>query len=96
MIVTRNPSGAQVGRLLGIPAIFDTDDGRAVGIHYWSAAPFAHVITTPDCTEPPVHGTSPIRVAAVVLPAPELLHPDRGVLALHRPGSASTPRSGVK
>lgn len=51
MIVTRNPAGAQTGRLLGIPAIFDTDDGRAAGIHFWSAAPFAHVITTPDCTD---------------------------------------------
>ena len=51
MIVTRNPAGAQTGRLLGIPSIFDTDDGRAAGIHFWSAAPFAHVITTPDCTD---------------------------------------------
>jgi predicted glycosyltransferase len=51
MIVTRNPAGAQTGRLLGIPAIFDTDDGKAAGIHFWSAAPFAHVITTPDCTD---------------------------------------------
>lgn len=61
VIMTRNPSGAQVGRLLGIPAIFDTDDGRAVGIHWWAAAPFAHIITTPDCTEPlgPRHVTYP-------------------------------------
>lgn len=51
VIVTRNPAGAQVGRLLGIPAIFDTDDGKAAGIHFWSGAPFAHVITTPDCTD---------------------------------------------
>lgn len=51
MIVTRNPAGAQTGRLLGIPSIFDTDDGKAAGIHFWSAAPFAHVITTPDCTD---------------------------------------------
>ena len=51
VIVTRNPAGAQTGRLLGIPAIFDTDDGKAAGIHCWSAAPFAHVITTPDCSD---------------------------------------------
>ncbi len=51
MIVTRNPAGAQTGRALGIPAIFDTDDGKAAGIHFWSAAPFAHVITTPDCSD---------------------------------------------
>lgn len=49
MIVTRNPAGAQVGRLLGIRSVFDTDDGRAAGVHFWAAAPFAHVITTPDC-----------------------------------------------
>lgn len=49
VIVTRNPTGAQAGRLLGIPSIFDTDDGRAAGVHFWSAAPFATVITTPDC-----------------------------------------------
>lgn len=51
VIVTRNPAGAQTGRVLGIPSIFDTDDGRAAGIHFWSAAPFAHVITTPDCSD---------------------------------------------
>jgi uncharacterized protein len=51
MIVTRNPAGAQAGRLLGIPSVFDTDDGKAAGVHFWSAAPFAHVITTPDCSD---------------------------------------------
>jgi uncharacterized protein len=51
LIATRSPAGAQTGRLLGIRSVFDTDDGRGVGIHYWSAAPFAHVITTPDCMD---------------------------------------------
>ncbi len=51
LIVTRNPAGAQAGRLLGIRSVFDTDDGKAAGVHFWSAAPFAHVITTPDCTD---------------------------------------------
>jgi predicted glycosyltransferase len=51
VIVTRNPAGAQAGRLLGVTSVFDTDDGKAAGIHFWSAAPFAHVITTPDCTD---------------------------------------------
>jgi uncharacterized protein len=55
VIATRNPSGAQVGRLLGIPAVFDTDNGASAGIHFWSAAPFAHVITTPACL-PEDHG----------------------------------------
>lgn len=49
MILTRNPAGAQAGRLLGIHSVFDTDDGPAAGLHYRAAAPFAHVITTPDC-----------------------------------------------
>ncbi len=49
MIVTRNPAGAQAGRLLGIRSVFDTDDGKAAGVHFWAASPFASVITTPDC-----------------------------------------------
>ena len=49
MILTRNPAGAHAGRLLGIKSVFDTDDGPAAGLHYRAAAPFAHVITTPDC-----------------------------------------------
>jgi predicted glycosyltransferase len=49
LIVTRSPAGAQVGRLLGIRSVFDTDDGRAAGMHFSAAAAFAHVITTPDC-----------------------------------------------
>jgi predicted glycosyltransferase len=49
VIATRNPAGAQAGRLLGIPSVFDTDNGATAGIHFWSAWPFAHVITTPAC-----------------------------------------------
>lgn len=49
VIVTRNPTGAQVGRALGIRSVFDTDDGKAAGLHFWAAAPFAHVVTTPAC-----------------------------------------------
>ncbi len=48
LILTRNPAGAQVARITGAIGVFDTDDGRAVGIHFRAAAPFAHVITTPD------------------------------------------------
>lgn len=50
-IATRNPAGAQAGRFLGIPSVFDTDNGRSAGIHFWSAAPFAHIITTPRCLD---------------------------------------------
>jgi uncharacterized protein len=49
VILTRNPSGVQAGRLLGVKGVFDTDDGRSAGVHYRAAAPFAHVITAPDC-----------------------------------------------
>lgn len=49
LILTRNPSGTHVGRVLGIPTVFDTDNGKSAGVHYWAAAPFASVMTTPDC-----------------------------------------------
>jgi predicted glycosyltransferase len=49
VIVTRNPCGVQAARLCGAIGVFDTDDGRAAGIHFRLAAPFAHYITTPDC-----------------------------------------------
>jgi predicted glycosyltransferase len=49
VIVTRNPAGVQVARLTRTQGVFDTDDGTAVGIHFRAAAPFASVITTPDC-----------------------------------------------
>lgn len=49
VILTRNPSGVQAARLLRTTGVFDTDDGRSVGVHYRAAAPFAHVITAPDC-----------------------------------------------
>lgn len=51
VILTRNPCGVQVARLVGAIGVFDTDDGRDVGIHWRMAAPFAHVITTPEAIE---------------------------------------------
>lgn len=47
VVVTRNPAGVQAARALRRFGIFDTDDGRAAGIHFRAAAPFAHIITTP-------------------------------------------------
>lgn len=47
VVLTRNPAGVQAARLLGVPGVFDTDDGRAAGVHFRAAAPFATVITTP-------------------------------------------------
>jgi predicted glycosyltransferase len=82
VIVTRNPAGAQAGRLLGIPAVFDTDDGKAAGIHFWSAAPFAHVITTPDCTDED-YGHRHVRYPGYKQTAylhPNHFTPDRSVL----------------
>jgi hypothetical protein len=50
VIAARNPCGVQVARLVGAVGLFDTDDGIASsGIHFRAAAPFAHVITSPDC-----------------------------------------------
>lgn len=50
VLLTRNPSGAQAARVVpGVRGVFDTDDGPAVGLHWKLAAPFAHVITTPQC-----------------------------------------------
>lgn len=49
VILTRNPAGVQAARMTGAKGIFDTDDGLAAGIHFRAAAPFAHIITTPDC-----------------------------------------------
>jgi predicted glycosyltransferase len=51
VILTRSPAGVQAARLTGALGIFDTDDGRAAGIHFRAAAPFADIITTPDCLE---------------------------------------------
>ncbi len=51
LILTRNPAGVQAAKLLGCIGVFDTDDGRAAGIHFKSAAPFATFITSPDCLQ---------------------------------------------
>jgi uncharacterized protein len=83
VIVTRNPTGAHVGRLLGITSVFDTDDGKAAGVHFWAAAPVAHVITTPDCTDEHYghrHVTYPGYKQTAYL-HPNHFTPDQGVLA---------------
>lgn len=46
-VLSRNPAGGIAARLAGASSFFDTDDGRAAGVHHWLAAPFAHVITSP-------------------------------------------------
>lgn len=74
VVLTRNPSGVQAARVLRVPGIFDTDDGPRVGIHYRAAAPFASVITAPDCL------TDDLGAKARKYPsykALAFLHPDR-------------------
>lgn len=81
VILTRNPAGVQAARLAGIPGVFDTDDGTAVGIHFAAAKPFAHVITTPDCLREdhgPRHVTYPSYKAMAYL-HPDRFTPDAGV-----------------
>jgi len=49
VVLTRNPTGVHAARALRAIGVFDTDDGRSAGVHFRSAAAFAHVITAPDC-----------------------------------------------
>jgi hypothetical protein len=49
VVLARNPAGMHVARLSGAVGVFDTDNGTSAGIHFRMAAPFAHVITTPEC-----------------------------------------------
>lgn len=73
-VLTRNPSGVQAAKLVsGCRGIFDTDDGRQAGIHYRAAAPFADVITTPDCL-PDDLGPKQLRYPSYKVLA--YLHPD--------------------
>ena len=48
-VLARNPAGVQAARALRAIGVFDTDDGKAAGLVFKLAAPFAHVITTPEC-----------------------------------------------
>lgn len=73
VIVTRNPSGVQAARLAGVIGVFDTDDGRAAGVHFKAAAPFAHYITTPACL---TEDFGPRHVRYRGLKQSAYLHPD--------------------
>ncbi len=73
VILTRNPAGVQAARLVGARGIFDTDDGRAAGIHFRAAAPFAHLITSPDCLDE-YYGAKHIKYPGYKQTA--YLHPD--------------------
>jgi predicted glycosyltransferase len=54
--------------------VFDTDNGRSAGVHFWSAAPFATMITTPDCL-PSDLGRKQLKYPSYKSLA--FLHPDR-------------------
>lgn len=55
VLLTRNPTGAVAGLWTRTWTVFDTDDGRTVGMHYWAARPFADVITS-SLHDPEDHG----------------------------------------
>lgn len=74
VIVTRNPAGVQAARLARVRGVFDTDDGKEVGIHFRAAAPFAHTITTPDAL---TDDYGPKHVRYPSYKALAFLHPDR-------------------
>lgn len=73
VVLTRNPSGVHAARLLRVPAIFDTDDGRAAGLHFKLAAPLATVVTTPE-SMPESYGRNHVRYPGYKALA--YLHPD--------------------
>ena len=50
VILTRSPAGVHAGRLTRTPVLYDTDDGRAAGLLYYVAGPFADMITSPSAT----------------------------------------------
>lgn len=84
VIVTRNPSGVQVAKLLGVRGVFDTDDGRVAGIHFKAAAPFADIITTPDCLDED-YGKKHVKYPGYKQSAylhPDHYQPDPGILEL--------------
>lgn len=55
MLLTRNPAGAIAAFATRTHSVFDTDDGRQVGAHYWLARPFADTMTS-SVHDPEDHG----------------------------------------
>ena len=72
LVLTRNPSGVLAATGTPAQSIFDTDDGRSAGAHYWAARPFSDVITS-SVHDPERHGRKHIRYPA--LKAHMFLHP---------------------
>lgn len=74
VLLTRNPSGALAAFGTRTRSVFDTDDGRQVGLHYWLARPVADVITS-SVHDPEQHGRRHRRYPG--FKALTYLHPDR-------------------
>ena len=87
VLLTRNPSGALAAFGTRTRSIFDTDDGRQVGLHYWLARPFADVITS-SVHDPEDHGRKHRRYPG--FKALTYLHPHR-----FRPDPTVRARLGV-
>jgi predicted glycosyltransferase len=87
VLLTRNPSGvlATFGTLTR--SVFDTDDGRQAGAHYWLARPIANLITS-SVHDPESHGRHHRRYPS--FKALAYLHPDR-----YAPDPAARDRYGV-
>lgn len=74
VLLTRNPAGVLAALGTGTTSIFDTDDGRAVGRHYWLAAPLADIVTS-SVHDPESHWRQHLRYHG--LKAHTFLHPQR-------------------
>jgi predicted glycosyltransferase len=59
-VLTRNPSGVLATYGTRARSVFDTDDGRTVGRHYWLARPFADFVTS-SIHDPEHHGSGHLR-----------------------------------
>lgn len=80
VVLTRNPSGVLAAVGTGAKSVFDTDDGRNAGIHYWLSRPLADIVTSSHL-DPEHHGPRHRRYLGIK--AQMLLHPkhfgvDRG------------------
>jgi predicted glycosyltransferase len=87
VLMTRNPSGVLASFGTRTRSVFDTDDGRQVGAHYWLARPFADLITS-SVHDPESHGRHHRRYPG--FKALAYLHPDR-----YAPDPAVRARLGV-
>lgn len=72
VVLTRNPSGVLAAVGTSAKSVFDTDDGRHAGRHYWLSRPFADVVTSSHL-DPENHGPRHRRYPG--LKAQMILHP---------------------